>query len=348
MRADTLDLQDQDNPSAQEHLKHPQSNTVSPHVQAQVQHVIEERHSEEQSLAEAWSIADANLADVPNSNDQATASTPNNDHNVTNGASQDGDSSHDEEEDMDDDMMDRISSSPSIDDGGYIRNALFVRDAQDRPSLSPTAYTPTQSRASFNQTARTTPASSPFLITPRHMLPRSRMLAPSDFLHTPLQQSSSSKSEGNSDEVVCTPASPSRKLFAASEHHRKGRYGQDSGWTRDSPIAADSKSHMDDRYDSPESSSDEGSYQDAHEAMDHTSRSPISSPFRSNPFKRFLTDLQDDTLERSPSLSSINTVDLESVLLPLDDPLLEHSASPTCSNQSWESVPDSLLDIDDS
>ena len=54
VRADTIDLQDQDNPTAAEHQKHPQSNGLAPHQAAQIQQVREERYSEEQTLQDVW------------------------------------------------------------------------------------------------------------------------------------------------------------------------------------------------------------------------------------------------------------------------------------------------------
>jgi hypothetical protein len=117
--ADTLDLQDQDNPSAAEHQKHPH-NGLAPHQASQLHHVIEERHSEEQSLQDAWNMA-GNLTEEPGAIDEAQA---NHDHDhATNGAQQDGEEGAEggeSEAEGDDDMMDRISSSPSIDDGRYL------------------------------------------------------------------------------------------------------------------------------------------------------------------------------------------------------------------------------------
>ncbi|KAM3422928.1 hypothetical protein BST61_g411 [Cercospora zeina] len=113
LRADTLDLQDPASPTAAEHAKHPPPNGNAPHLAAQVQHVLEERHSEEKTLADAWDTA-ANLDDQPAASDAADAQHAQ--EGVTNGqngeeGAADGDGDAD-----DDDMMDRISSSPSIED----------------------------------------------------------------------------------------------------------------------------------------------------------------------------------------------------------------------------------------
>merc|ERR1712029_886835 len=116
VRADTLDLQDQDNPSAAEHLRHPDGD-VAPHQAAELHHVVEERHSEEQSLHEAWNLA-GQLTDEPEAIDRAQADHDH-DHDRANGSHQDGvegGEGSESEVEGDDDMMDRISSSPSIDD----------------------------------------------------------------------------------------------------------------------------------------------------------------------------------------------------------------------------------------
>ena len=65
---------------------------------------------------------------------------------------------------------------------------------------------------------------------------------------------------------------------------------------------------------------------------------PIESPFRRHSFTRSLTDLTGTDLEPSPSLTSIGSVDLQDVLLPIDDPLLDTPPSPTDSLGSWESL----------
>ncbi|EME86817.1 uncharacterized protein MYCFIDRAFT_202660 [Pseudocercospora fijiensis CIRAD86] len=114
LRADTLDLQDQDSPSAQEHTKHPQSNSNAPHVQEKLHHVLEERHSEEQALADAWQITSTLAEDAITTNPaQGNGTTQ---ENATNGGSHEGEEDAEGGEDGDDDMTDRISSSPSIDD----------------------------------------------------------------------------------------------------------------------------------------------------------------------------------------------------------------------------------------
>lgn len=66
---------------------------------------------------------------------------------------------------------------------------------------------------------------------------------------------------------------------------------------------------------------------------------PIESPFRRHSFTRSLASLHGPQLEQSTSLTSIGSVDLTDVLLPLDDPLLDIPPSPSnSSNGSWGSA----------
>ncbi len=57
---DTLDLQDQDAPSAQDHTRqpaHPEpfgTGPAAPHQDASLRHVAEERHAEQDYMADTW------------------------------------------------------------------------------------------------------------------------------------------------------------------------------------------------------------------------------------------------------------------------------------------------------
>ena len=136
----------------------------------------EERQGEEQSLADAWSIAENHLVDEPGAIDQAQA---NNAEQARQSGEDGGEETGESENEGDDDMMDRISSSPSIDDGGsylshlYPHTHLKVWPARCS-SLSPTPTTITPTREDFNSSASSptpvsTAESSPFLQTPQHM-----------------------------------------------------------------------------------------------------------------------------------------------------------------------------------
>ncbi|KAH6875806.1 hypothetical protein BKA58DRAFT_311703 [Alternaria rosae] len=138
IRADTIDLQDKSSPTAQDHSHQPQHpaplgiGPAAPHQQAAIRHVEQERTSEEARLHDAWSDAGNTLRDDPGSDDDRTVINGNKGTQqdeqavrLNGGTSSDGDDGDmqdaDVEEDMDDDMMDKISSSPSIDDGECLR-----------------------------------------------------------------------------------------------------------------------------------------------------------------------------------------------------------------------------------
>lgn len=105
VRADTLDLQDQENPSAQDHSRSgPQhlefgDQLIGAHQAQEIRHVGRERQEEEHNLQQAWSAAatDGGNSDIMMADDGRISDT-------------EGESA------SDDDMMDRISSSPSISD----------------------------------------------------------------------------------------------------------------------------------------------------------------------------------------------------------------------------------------
>lgn len=152
--ADTIDLQDHDAPSAQSHHHRPNplqinpttsgddTNTFAPHQAETLREVAQETAEEElKSPRISWASGGAQAGDI-SQHDQdlapgvsdAVARAPGDD-SMAPGKQQDelavsqngGLVSHDgmddgdmdgEESDLDDDMMDKISSSPSIDDGG--------------------------------------------------------------------------------------------------------------------------------------------------------------------------------------------------------------------------------------
>lgn len=134
IRADTLDLQDKTSPTAQDHSRQPQHpaplgvGPAAPHQEASLRQVTEERHSEEAQLQNGrWSTGSTLRADPDSSDDERTVVNGGErlqqDEQAVRlnggmtGSADDGDMQDaDAEEDMDDDMMDKISSSPSIED----------------------------------------------------------------------------------------------------------------------------------------------------------------------------------------------------------------------------------------
>ncbi|KIW03869.1 hypothetical protein, variant [Verruconis gallopava] len=125
VRADTIDLQSQNAPSAQDHTRKQHSAaSTAPHQAAELRHVQEERHSEEDTLPNAWQSANG-LSDEPPDDDgddddddddvmRDDQRAAQQDAAQRNGQSEGTDAEGDA--DMDDDLMDKISSSPSISD----------------------------------------------------------------------------------------------------------------------------------------------------------------------------------------------------------------------------------------
>ncbi|KFY19060.1 hypothetical protein V493_08167 [Pseudogymnoascus sp. VKM F-4281 (FW-2241)] len=134
IRADTIDLQDHDAPSAKDHSRQPTHPSAigagppAPHQAGAIRNVAEENERRQHpDTSPNWANADDSEYDDSDAIEPAAANgTYHNQHGAH--ASQNG-GSHAEDADMadaegddsldEDDMMDKISSSPSIDDGGY-------------------------------------------------------------------------------------------------------------------------------------------------------------------------------------------------------------------------------------
>lgn len=139
-------------------------------------------------------------------------------------------------------------------------------------------------------------------------------------------------------------------LSSLSAHHRLGRYAnlirtsleataEDDGYNdNDDTGRAAGRDAMQDLVD------DNDGYSERSVVVQSDLR-PIESPFRRHSFTRSLPIFDPSDLDESPSLTSISSVDLSDVLLPLDDPLLDIPPSPFgSSSSSWESVSDSDMD----
>ncbi|QQK40934.1 Src homology-3 domain [Penicillium digitatum] len=117
VRADTLDLQDEDNPSAKDHTKqseHPDplgSGRPASHQE------LSTRHAEQDSQAEIKGGSDKNHKNRGDKEVYRETDDEEDDEDENHYDHEDGDLADGESDDMmDDDMMDKISSSPSIDD----------------------------------------------------------------------------------------------------------------------------------------------------------------------------------------------------------------------------------------
>lgn len=183
MHADSIDLQDQNAPSAQDHTRQPThpsplgSGQPAPHQAETLREVAAEaaeQNHRSPRVSKEWTNGDLQQlqygddelaagvtskltgANLQQQDDLAVAQNG----GVTGSAGEDADMADAEGDDgMDDDMMDKISSSPSIDDGGYPLPQFWP---QRSDSLT---RTPMRSR-SFSQACGE--SSSPFVETPDH------------------------------------------------------------------------------------------------------------------------------------------------------------------------------------
>lgn len=140
VRADTIDLQDHHSPSAQDHSKSPRlggnANSLGPHQAETIREVTHEIEDEQRrsprvsldnrnSLDEIDSFADELVANSTSGNTRAQGARDNNSNMnqedalaiaQNGGVSSSDEGELDGDDDLDDDMMDKISSSPSIED----------------------------------------------------------------------------------------------------------------------------------------------------------------------------------------------------------------------------------------
>lgn len=126
---DTIDLQSPENPSAKDHTRQPPHARPSgegkpaPHQAIALKHVEPEIEFHPRSPRHSQDLSNKELQLLHEDSDSfdSTSATLTEKHGITNGANGEemdmGD--RDGEDGLDDDMMDKISSSPSIEDGGY-------------------------------------------------------------------------------------------------------------------------------------------------------------------------------------------------------------------------------------
>ena len=369
VRADTIDLQDEEHPTAASHQRPVLQGGLAPHQRAEVDHVMDERNSEENALQDAWNMT-GNLTEEPSAIDQAhQAHQLTSEHSTVNGLEEGGEGGGSDVDAEDD--LDRISSSPSIDDGGYLPHSFPL---PSRPtyrllwpkrtsSLSPAPRTPTPTCETFNQSANS-PSSSPFLHTPQHLplhARRAGKVAP------PLDQ------RGNWSPSPCDYRSrhlPLTRSHRADEacyyescyHHPRGRYKPDQETIQE--LEEDQREASATDEDTPPADTDEdlsdvnvenAMYASEDDAISESSvlvhdvdiKKPyIESPFCSNPFTRSIIYLPPPTLEKTLSPGTVENVDLQDVLLLNEHPLVDRPHSPTDSTGSWESLLSSGEDTD--
>ncbi|ORY17122.1 hypothetical protein BCR34DRAFT_61633 [Clohesyomyces aquaticus] len=255
IRADTLDLQDKTSPTAQDHSRQPQHpaplgiGPAAPHQEASLRHVDDERASEESHLRNGtWSDSNT-LREDPGSDDERTVvNSADADRNLQQdeqavrlnggmtGAVDEGElQDADVEEDMDDDMMDKISSSPSIDDGGYSLPSSPADWPKRGSSLAPyCSPTPSPSSSAYVD------SSSPFTSTPIHF-PLSVAAAAQPLLNVPVGSAEtllSSSYRASPIPFILQAAYDAAKI-KSKEHHR-GEYTSRVGKVRIDTDAEDS------------------------------------------------------------------------------------------------------------
>ncbi|KAF1982470.1 hypothetical protein K402DRAFT_195929 [Aulographum hederae CBS 113979] len=385
IRADTLDLQSQDQPSAQDHTRQPAHpaplgiGPAGPHQSAAVKHVQQERVAEEGNLEKAWSDAGHELSEEPASDDENTHAHANGKQRDESATQQNGGFSGEDsdmadaesDENMDDDMMDKISSSPSIEDGGY-SYSLSTDNLKSRNRLPQLQVTsPTSPHFSPRSINTNSSNSSPYTTTTpqQQHLPVPQGSRSSDTRSSPSSDSSSPYSLT----PIHLPLIFFRKKSAmdakSTSHHQDGEYR-----TR-SPIASD-ESPTDEGYDDGDDYDSQTNAELDHiiqlqqraEDRPDLGEWPLTSsahrtswgPRARNRPPGSMEDLSvlisPAGLERSPSRMLIErpktSPDVEEFLLPEDDPLLKEEEaklrggttpmSPAASDDSW-----STLDSDD-
>lgn len=142
---DTLDLQDHNAPSAKDHTRQPtHSSGVAPHQEQTLRHADEDIKSEmmhgpgaEDGHPEAGYGDGIDIYDDDDDIEEVDE-LGHHHHKGDSGGSEEGDLADGESDDMmDDDLMDKISSSPSIDDGASRLFWSFREICRHRVSHNP-------------------------------------------------------------------------------------------------------------------------------------------------------------------------------------------------------------------
>ncbi|KAL8690109.1 MAG: hypothetical protein Q9218_004377 [Villophora microphyllina] len=180
IRADTIDLQDQDSPSAKDHTRQPAhpapygDGPPAPHQERALRHAeqetaVELHHSRSPRVSQDLSGKELQLLQEDGdgyvnpdliSPHQDTHNGQRNGGGHANAGMEADSGDAEGSEDMEDDVMDKISSSPSIDEGGYSTPLQWPSRAD---SLHPAKFESPPSPLTQHDLS-----SSPFLSTPAH------------------------------------------------------------------------------------------------------------------------------------------------------------------------------------
>lgn len=312
IRADTLDLQDTESPTAQDHTRQPAHPSplgigpAAPHQAAALHHVQEERASEEEQLTQAWN--DTAQDEPPTADEEEERDATNGDGQYQQrdeqavlqnggyaGQGEDQEMADAESDDnLDEDMMDKISSSPSIDDGGYILHspAPSTRARRARRSLQHQQQFSPRSSSLRQQTPSPVPSrgSSPFYSTPQHF--------PFSLLHHRSVSLETADSGGSSP--FTSPPEHYPLFMQPQFHHNPSQsHHQYSEYMENNDDCMVRVVDVDEGYDDQNEESRDG-----------------LAPLWSEQL------LLPRPLERDTSVSSLGEEAISRLLLPADDPLL--------------------------
>lgn len=220
----------------------------------------------------------------------------------------------DGDDNSEDDLMDKISSSPSIDDGGYILPSAWPKRASSLTAL----FTPTR-QTTPSPSAANVDLSSPFTLTPAHFPLSIEQARP----NSPFSTDSSSSSSCLSNPVsLPLHVNATANMSSEHHHHRVGEYAP----------AADSA--------------------DTAETRINDSHYGGKVPAKRDTLASVAGDSGSATLDKELGLDAeIDEADIQALLLPENDPLLDNSfddvsltasrsCSPTSSASSWETASD--------
>ncbi|KAH0544351.1 hypothetical protein FGG08_001492 [Glutinoglossum americanum] len=176
IRADSIDLQDHEQPSAKDHSRHrlhPSPlgpGSIAPHQASALKHAAEEQNAEQRSprVSGEWINGETDVPDRSgeNSGDDVKAGAHAQDEQAAQqvAAAEDSDLADTEGDDgLDDDMMDKMSSSPSIDDGEYHLPPEWPQRVDSLTSSSSSQNSP------HSPTFPYVNSSSPYMSTPIHL-----------------------------------------------------------------------------------------------------------------------------------------------------------------------------------
>jgi hypothetical protein len=179
---DTIDLQDHNSPSAQDHSRQPHQpapygyGPAAPHQAQTLRRAEQDAHQQQQTSPRVSEDTNGPFADnqryYEEDDDEVDDQHMNHLHGPNGNTEQDRDfddgENSDSQDDMDDDMMDKISSSPSIEDGKYTPPCWPPRSSSMEYEVSP-ASTVTPIRGISPS------SSSPFVAPPVHFpIPRTQ------------------------------------------------------------------------------------------------------------------------------------------------------------------------------